>query len=278
MSKMMENVKTANSVVRTAIMVAVLGIVGYGGWFTYAHLIKPRIQAQLDLEEANRELEKVREQNEEQKEQITILTLQNEKLETANRLLKVDHRLAHVKILESGNDEKTGKPFTLVSFQEVGTDGEKIGTAKEFRLNGREVRIDSWVVKFKNEYIEQADLHRGTSLVMFKKIYGELDIPVEGHSLEEQWSRPEAYARGSKLSDFEKTIWDNFWKFANRSYEGSEKGQQDEYGLRAAHGAVIYLQPEVGKVYEVNLRASDGLTFRPIEEKDESDSDSNDTT
>ena len=65
------------------------------------------------------------------------------------------------------------------------------------------VYIDCWIVKFDDKYIEEAALHRSTSLCLFKSIYGELDGPVASYSLEEVGARPMAYARGSKLTEFD---------------------------------------------------------------------------
>ncbi len=46
MSKTMENVKTINSVVRTAILLALLGIFAYLGYFVYAKYVQPGFEAE----------------------------------------------------------------------------------------------------------------------------------------------------------------------------------------------------------------------------------------
>ena len=219
----------------------------------------------MALEKANRELVQVRKQIDDQREQIKQqelhieeLRLANEKLETANRLLKVDYRLAHIKVLEVSEDEETKSPITTVEFQEVTESGERIGDAKKFTLKGRQIHVSGWIVKFNDRFIEEADLDRATSLFMFRNIYGENEAPSTGQSLEEKWSRPEAYARGSKISDFEQGIWDNFWLYANNPKKS------EDLGIRAAHGQANFIQAEEGTVYEVNLRASDGLSIRAI--------------
>jgi hypothetical protein len=268
MTKVIDNVKVMNSVARTLLMIVAVGIFSYGGWLVYAYLIWPRIESQRALEKANIELQQANQQLDDarttigkQLQQIDQLSEENARLETANRLLKIDHRLAHVRVLEMGTDPDTKKPFTRVQFQEITEGGEVVGKSKEFRLSGREIRVDGFVVKFDDEFIEKADLHRGTSLYMFRSIYGEMDGPTNGQSLEEEWSRPAAYARGSKLSDFEKEIWDNFWTYTNNPMK------RKELGIRAAHGQVNYVLAEEGKLYEVELRASDGLTIRAIDEE-----------
>ena len=89
------------------------------------------------------------------------------KLDTSLRLLKVDHRLADIKVLDIKNDEN-GKSILEVEFQEINDEGEPIDDAKPFSLIGDEIRIDAWVVQFDDKYVEQADLDRSTSICLFK--------------------------------------------------------------------------------------------------------------
>lgn len=265
MSKIREDIKTANSVVRTALMLAVVGVVGYGVYLGYENFVRPKIAAQLELAKAKKNLEKVSlelnsalKEVEVQKETIIVLEKEKERLETAMRLLKVDHRLARIKVLEVGTDSKIDRAYTKVEFQEVSKDGKPLGKGKVFRLSGEKIYVDCWVVKFDDKYVEESDLHRATSLCIFKSIYGNIDGPENGISLEEENARPVAYENGYQVSDFEKKIWEDFWKFANEPKLGKEMG------IRANHGQVNYVLAEEGKVYQIDLRASDGLTIRSI--------------
>jgi hypothetical protein len=63
------------------------------------------------------------------------------------------------------------------------------------------------------------------------------------------------------MSDFEKKIWSDFWTLAN----DPEKAK--ELGIRAAHGEAVNIRMEAGKRYQVQLRASDGLSITPITEE-----------
>ena len=105
--------------------------------------------------------------------------------------------------------------------------------------------------------IEQADLERGTSLLLFKRIFGSGQKPDDGYPLDEVGSAPKAYARGGKMSDFERKIWDDFWNIAN----DSEKAKQ--LGIRAAHGGAPFMKVEKGKSYRILLRASGDPTIVP---------------
>ena len=167
------------------------------------------------------------------------------------RLLKVDHRLANVKVLDMGDDD--GQPYIDVEFQEVNDEGQPIDKAKRFTLVGDEIRIDTWQVQFDDKYIEQADLDRHTSICLFKRIYGNVEGPMGGHSIETIGTRPNAYARGKPLSEFEKGIWDDFWNIAN------EPQKAEDLGIRAAAGKSDFVKARKGKTYRVELRARAAL-------------------
>jgi len=183
------------------------------------------------------------------------------RLDTAMRLLKVDHRLARLTVLSIKTDEATGEQFTDLQFQEITDAGEPIEGVRRFRVNGDMVYVDSWIVKFDDQYVEEADLARSTSLVLFRRIFGENRSPKDGHPLDVPGTRPTAYARGTKMSDFEKRIWDDFWGIAN------DPEKAHAMGIRAAHGQAVSIKAEEGKSYLIELRASDGLTIKPEEGK-----------
>ena len=93
-----------------------------------------------------------------------------------------------------------------------------------FRIQGDVVYIDNWIVKFEDKYIERRRFERSTSLVLFRRIFGESQPPNEGLLIDEVGSRPQAYGRGNQMSDFEKQIWDEFWTIANDKTRGEGTG------------------------------------------------------
>ena len=285
MPSVTESVSTFNSFIRTLLLVIFLGVFGYGAYAGYEYLIKPQIEeaqatdrelaeAKSKLLAAGRELAsaqaKVNEQTQMLAQQETQIEVQleviselqdtNEKLETARRLLKLDRRLAKIRVINVGTNTETNETFSDIEFIEVDEEGKVLGEPRNFRLMGDEIRVDSWIVKFADQYIEDADLIRGTSLCVFKSIYGNLDGPQNAHELEEENSRPLAYGRG-RVSEFEKKIWDDFWEISVNPDKASEMG------IRAGHGQVNYVKAKPGMVYQVELRASDGMTIRPLVDK-----------
>jgi hypothetical protein len=269
-----ENLSTINSFLRTLMALVVLGGLGAAGYFGYTTYHAKEIAAQqqereleqrkqqLDalsqqLDSAKLELENKNREIEAKDAEISSLNASIKKLETAIRYLKIDHRVARFTAVDQSRDEATGEVSSLIEFVELNDEGHPIDTPRQFRIRGDVVYIDGWVVKFEDKYIEQADLERGTSLLLFKRIFGSGQKPDDGYPLDEVGSAPHAYARGGKMSDFERKIWDDFWNIAN----DSERAKQ--LGIRAAHGGAPFMKVEKGKSYRILLRASGDPTIVP---------------
>lgn len=273
MPSTMENLATLNSFLRTILTTVVLGVITVAGWFGYttynAKEIEARRQskelaeAQEKLDQASRELSAAQSQLAETTEQLNVANQHidqlNKDIENLNArltLLKVDHRLARLTVVDQGTDEK-GEPYTVVKFVELNDEGQPIGKERQYRIRGDVVYIDNWIVKFDDKYVEQADIDRSTSLVLFRRIFGEMQQPIDGFPLDEAGQRPQAYARGGKETDLEKKIWGDFWNIAN------DEAKAKELGIRAAHGQAVSMKLQKDKAYRVQLRASDGLSIVP---------------
>src|SRR4030095_12759341 len=172
--------------------------------------------------------------------EIERLNASIKKLELALRYLKIDHRVARFTAVDQTRDEASGEVSSLIEFVEVNDEGRPIDTPRQFLIRGDTVYIDGWVVKFEDKYVEQADIERGTSLLLFKRIFGSGQIPDKGYPLDEEGSAPHAYARGGKMSDFEKKIWDDFWNIAN------DPAKATALGIKASHGVAPYMKVQKG--------------------------------
>lgn len=270
MSELMSHVKTINSSVRTILVVGACGIVGYGGYFGYENYVKPSQEAKqamadlktlkVDFEKQAAALEASQQQLEQTTEDLVEANELNERLETSMKLLKVDRRVANVKVIEKGIDEN-GEPFMDVSFTEVDEQGNSVGTTKQYRLKGDKFYVDGWVATFEDKYIEEADELRAASLFVFKSIYGDAEMPKDAQRLDiaSNESAPGIYAN-SRKGEFEKKIWSDFWRVC------SDVSLQRELGIRTTHGQASYVMPREGKTYEISIRASGGMQLNPIEE------------
>ena len=250
MSKLMDNVKTINSAVRTCLVLGACGVVAYGGYFGYNNYVKPSAEAKqaiADLAELKEEYEK----------QTVLL----ERLETSMKLLKVDRRIANVTVLEKGEDEE-GDLYMEVSFTEVDENDEPVGATRNFTLKGEKFYIDGWIATFEDNYIENADELRAASMFVFKSIYGDAERPKDAQRLDikSNENAPPGIYNDHQKREFEQKIWGDFWKVCN------DADLQRELGIRASQGQTSYMKPEEGKTYQVNIRASGGMTLKPIVE------------
>lgn len=290
----MENLKTINSTIRTLLAAGVVGVGGYAAYLGYNHYNADEIEAQKtakqlesyekDLADAKKTLETkdaelkkranelIKKQEEIAERDATILAKDSEieehlitideqgeeinHLETAMRLLKVKHRLARLTVVEQEEDPETGL-YTVVEFTEVNDAGDAIEEPRTFRIQGDVVFVDSWVVKFEDKYIEEADIDRATSLILFRRIFGESQKPEDGYALDRPGTRPTAYARGTKMSEFEAKIWGDFWSIANDS------ARSEELGIDAAHGDAVSMQVKKNKSYSIEARSTGNISFVP---------------
>ena len=252
-------------------MVVITGVVGYGGWLGYDNYVRPGLEAnqvKANLAEIKLELEKMERSFQEQTQELLAVKLENveltklkERLETSLKLLKVDQRVAHVEVMEKGIDDQ-GEPFMQVRFFEVDRNNQPVGATKDFTIKGERIYIDGWIVTFDDTYVEEADELRAASLFVFKSIFGELERPADAKRLDvESESQPPGVYKSETQNEFEQKIWSDFWKVAN------SRELQKELGIRTSHGQANYLVGEKGQVYQVEIRASGGMSLKPIEDQ-----------
>jgi cell division protein FtsB len=260
---MSETVSNLASIVRGLVSLLILGLVGTGGWFVYreydarGQLNRDLAARTAEIEQLEQDKQQLAEEKQELAEQNARITEENVKLNLALRLMKVDHRVAEVEVLDQVQGDE--RPRTRFRFSELTSDGQPAGEPQVFTVDGDTIYIDAWVIKYADEHVEQGDPLRSTSVCLFRRIFGEHQQPSEGFALDKADARPAVYSQGSEMSDLERDIWANFWEYAN----DPQKAKQG--GLRAAHGEAPSIRLEPGKRYRVDLRASAGLTIVPEE-------------
>lgn len=284
MASALETVKTFNSVARTLMFGAVLTVAGYVGWSSYQSRqenARALAESERALEEKQRTIESVKnelqtaqrqveglsqeldDRTSELREKSQVVNLLQEdllvrnqeidRLDTALRLLMVDQRVARIHVTDQQRDEATGKIRTRFEFVELDPAGEPLVEPRQFAIEGDILFVDAWVVKFADDYIRKADLHRA-SLVLFRRLFGEFQTPEDAYVLDTVGQRPDAYGVG-ELSSFEKLIWSEFWTIAN------DPARAAELGIRAAHGEAPSIRLMADQSYLLQLRASDGLSI-----------------
>lgn len=267
MGSVHETVKTVNSTIRTliaAVLVAAAGVLGYHGYALYnqpqtklRQTEEELATAVANLEESQKVLQESQRENGELKQDVARKQDQIDRLETSLRLLKVRRRLAQLDVLEQTGSADDGTLRSRVQFVETNEEGSPIGEPRQFEIDGDMVYVEYLVAKFDDQYVEQADLERGTAICLFQRIFGENQEPTDGYRLDEVGTRPTAYARGGAISEFERQIWDDFWTIANDPVAAGR------LGIRAAHGNAASIRVRPGQSYQLELRATGEFSLRP---------------
>lgn len=265
MARTMENLSTVNSFLRTLMGLVVMGAVALGGWFGYSTYFKGEFDAQQkqrDLDATRDQLRTVQFELDQSvaeigalREDVKAKAELIQRLDTSLRLLKVDHRVARLTVVDQIGSAEDNNLISVIEFVELDDRGKPVDEPRLFRIKGDVVYLDNWVVKFDDKFVEQADIDRSTSLVLFRRIFGEQQQPQEGFLLDAAAGAPRVYTRGGEPSDFERRIWKDFWTIAN------DESKAKEMGIRAAHGEAVSIKALKGKSYKVNLRASDGISI-----------------
>ena len=224
-------------------LVSILGVGGFVGYSAYNRHFK------LEEELRGRD-EKISQLNQD----IVVKDKQIQDLDLAVRLLKINHRLAEIKVVNQAVDAE-GKPQTTLQFVEVNDEGQPLDAPKSVTIDGDVVYIDAWVVKYDDKLVESGNPLGSTSICLFRRLFGEHQKPADGFPLDRVGVEPVVYRHGEQISKEEKEIWAQFWEYANNP-KLAEKA-----GVRAAHGEAPSIQLRPDKLYKVELRASGGLSI-----------------
>jgi len=272
MGKINESVRTFNSLMRTFLFGVLLAGAGLVGWKGYSLYYEP----QQKLDEQQRELASARAQLKQadndlsaRDRQLTELSTELkeknarlDRLETAMRLLKLRHRIAHLSVVDQADQPESDRVVSTIEFYEVNDEGTPVSEdRKTFEIEGDRIYVECLVAKFEDKYIEQADLDRSTAICLFQRIFGEFQEPQDGFLVDNVGSSPTSYARGGKMSDFEQQIWSDFWNIAN------DRQKAAELGIRAAHADAPSTRVEKGATYELELRSTGEFSIRRLEQE-----------
>ncbi len=262
-----------NILLRTVVLA---GLVVLGGWWTLllrSKLTESRVELesrvaeiaslQQDLQEREGQIRELGELLTERTAEIARLQVELaekekriETLELARKLLATDHRVARIEILAQGSSaDDPERVRTTLRFTELDAEGESLAPGRELTLEGRTIYVESLVIKFEDSYVEQGDPLRGTSLCLFRRLFGEDQSPAEGVALDATGEQPLAYGDDRDLPPLHRAIWERFWDYAN------EPELAATLGIKALHGEAPFIEARPGRSYRVELRTSGGLTI-----------------
>jgi hypothetical protein len=260
----MQNVST---LIRTILLASIVALIG---WWTVM-LRNQVLEHEREVEQRDEEIASltgdIAEKAEllsKQTEAMAVLEsdlaasqLRVDELELSMWLVKVDHRLARITVLDQGpSSDEPGRFTTRVRFQEIDEAGDPAGPARDITIDGKILYVEGLVIKFSDEYVEGGDALRGSSVALFKRVFSENQAPNEGVQLDQPRTHPLPH-RGDQLPDpFYDDLWSRFWDYANDPELAASKG------VRAIHGEAPSIELREGKTYRIELRSSGGLSIK----------------
>ena len=140
MPRIIESLSTINSLIRTGLAVLAVALIGAGGYYGY----RTYNASDLAIQEKEKELATIRGELaakqsllEEQQRQLKAKDEKIQKLDTSLRLLKVNHRVAWLTVLEQEVDPETNELYTTGQFVEVNDEGRMLGEPRVVSDQGR---------------------------------------------------------------------------------------------------------------------------------------------
>lgn len=206
--------------------------------------------------------------------EIRRLNAQVEKLEQEKadllafaRRLSASRRVAQVEVLGQYVDTR-GDVVNLLSWQEVDRDG-LVGAPLQLMAVGNLVYFEGAVIKFDYEMVGQGDTQRGTSLVLFRRVFGDRQVPAHSTELDRQpplvgTARPSSTSPSNGApapvqdAAFADRLWAHFWSLI----EDAELARK--YDVRVAQIEAPAVPLRSGEVWEVTLDAAGGLNLRRL--------------
>ena len=185
-----------------------------------------------------------------------IEQLQDEKrqLEQFVTRLATEKRVADI-LVSHQNKTPQGQLETTLLFVEYNKQGNPL-PAKSFSVSGDYVHIDAMVIAFDRGLVRDNDALRGHSIALFTKIYGDQQKPADAALIDPPGAIPDIYRDADpRVSEFEMSLWKDFWKLYDDENYRKEKGVRSSDG----HGLWGIFKPD--RLYTITITPEGKLTL-----------------
>jgi hypothetical protein len=184
---------------------------------------------------------------------IAQLEAQKKELEDIVGRLTSERRVAEMLVTQQRLVNNV--PQSEILFVEYDRAGKAL-PAKSFTVLGKMVHVDAMVVKFEHDFVKKDDPLKGRSVALFTKIYGDNQAPADAPSIDAPGEVPAVYQNAdSKVSEFERSLWRDFWRLADDATFRQEKG------VRVAQGEGPWAPLVQDRLYTLSLEAGGGLNL-----------------
>ena len=174
--------------------------------------------------------------------------------------LSADSRVAEVLVTRSDFNEETKKIETTIKFLEYDTTGKAL-EPKYFTFQGNLIQFQTLVIRFEDKLVQAGDKLRGKSAYLFLKVFV-LDKEAQVFDLTTAHEIPRGYKVPGITSEFEKSLWEEFWNYA---LDPKARGRKQIKNAQIEAPGSMFL-PET--IYTIKIEHDGGLRIdtQPIPE------------
>ena len=188
------------------------------------------------------------------KQEVDRLEQERQQLLDYAKRLGATHRVAQVDVVRQRIDER-GHTVSTLLWQEIGADG-MLGKPVAVEAVGTLVYFEAAVIKFAREHVEEGDPERGTSLAMFRRIFGDCQAPESVPDIDRN-ARPPTQ-EDKQAAPMHAELWRRFWEMVD------DPELAKEYGVRVVQCEAPAVPLKPGQIWEVAIDAAGGLNLKII--------------
>jgi hypothetical protein len=176
-------------------------------------------------------------------------------LQEVIKRLNAEKRVAQLVVKERVTEDD-GRVRTSFDFLEWDREGKPLPPVSGTAF-GSETYVEGLVIKFENEYVEKGDALKGSTIVLFRRIFGSAQAPDLGCPIDSgaEGGVPNIYRVSGKPSPFEADLWKRFWYYAEHPEEA------EKLGVRVAQIEAVGGRLVPGAVYNVSVEAKGGMNL-----------------
>lgn len=227
---------------RLFLWTAVVAAFGSAGVYLADRLVlEPRREQQRIIEEKEKQIKEL----DEKRKQLEVFVQRLEHTERRATVYVTDQQTA-----------ADGQTMTTIRFTEVDAEGNPIQEFPDFTLEGDEIYVDAFAIKFDDAFIKDGDALKGKSLLLFRRIFSNRLQPDSGYSLDKKGQAPLFYASKEAANEFERMLWAKFWEIPD------DAKLREKYGVRSAQSTAVGVKVRRNNVLIVEVRSTGEVTVR----------------
>jgi len=161
--------------------------------------------------------------------------------------LSADSRIAEVLVTQSRLNEETGRIETTIKFLEYDAKGNPL-PPRYFTFQGNIIQFQSLVIRFQDKLVRRGSGMQGKSAYLFLRAFALDGKNTQVFEITEVDEIPAGYKISGLRNEYEKQLWQDFWRYAldpsMRSKIGIKNAQIEAPGSLFLPGTIYTIRIE----------------------------------